>query len=360
MYRCPSCERSYSESAEAPWRCGCGHPLEFADRPLPASDSPPAIDRDAGLWAFEALLAVDRRVTLGEGWTPLVDAPDRAATYKLDWLFPTGSFKDRGAATTISQAVDLGVDRVVEDSSGNAGAAIATYAARAGIDAEIFVPADAKAGKLRAIERTGATVRRIEGDRGDVTDTCIAAVEGEETDAWYASHAWNPAFFEGTATVACEIAAQRGWTAPDAVVTPLGHGTLFLGADRGFARLQTAGWIETVPRLYGVQAAGSGPIATALHGEGTDGENDLADGIQIREPARREGILDAIERTGGDAIAVGADRTERVYDQLHRQGLYTEPTCAVAPAGLDVLRARGEIGPDEDIVVALTGSGLKT
>jgi threonine synthase len=365
MYRCSSCDRSYTESAAAPWRCECGHALDFEDTPAPPA-TPPELDRDAGLWAFEALLAVDRRVTLGEGWTPLVEAPDRDAEYKLDWLFPTGSFKDRGATATISQALALGVDRVVEDSSGNAGAAIATYAARAGIDAEIFVPASAKPGKLRAIERTGATVRRIEGSRQAVTDACIAAVEGAETEAWYASHAWNPAFFEGTATVAFEIAAQRGWTAPDAFVTPLGHGTLFLGAYRGFSRLNEAGWIEEMPRLYGIQAAGSAPIAAARRGsdeaadDAATDDNDLADGIQIQEPARREQILAAIEETGGDAIAVDADRTEQVYDQLHRRGLYTEPTCAVAPAGLDVLRTHGEIDPGEDVVVALTGSGLKT
>jgi len=358
MYHCSSCGCSYAESATAPWRCSCGHALDFAGTPTPPA-TPPELDRDAGLWAFEELLAVDRRVTLGEGWTPLVEAPDREAEYKLDWLFPTGSFKDRGATATISHALELGVSRVVEDSSGNAGAAIATYAARAGIDAEIFVPASAKPGKLRAIERTGATVRKIEGSRQEVTDACIEAVERD--DSWYASHAWNPAFFEGTATMACEIAAQRGWTAPDVLVTPLGHGTLFLGAYRGFSRLKDAGWIETLPRLYGSQAAGSAPIAAARRGsDGTAGDNTLADGIQIREPARREQILAAIEHTGGDAVAVGADRTEQVYDRLHRQGLYTEPTCAVAPAGLDLLRARGEIESGEDVVVALTGSGLKT
>ncbi|MXR50098.1 pyridoxal-phosphate dependent enzyme [Halovenus sp. WSH3] len=358
-YVCPSCGSRFEPAADR-WRCDCGHPLRFADPPAPEADSPPAPDRDRGLWAFEELLAVDRRVTLGEGWTPLVDAPERAVEYKLDWLFPTGSFKDRGAATTISHALELGVDRVVEDSSGNAGAAIATYAARAGIDAEIFVPADAKPGKLRAIERTGATVRRIEGDRAAVTEACIDAVEGGDP-AWYASHAWNPAFFEGTATVAYELAAQRGWTAPDAVVTPLGHGTLFLGAYRGFARLHEAGWIDGLPRLYGVQAAGVAPIVESRHGEAAAaGENSLADGIQITDPVQRSAITEAVDRSGGDVLAVDAETTEAEYDRLHRQGLYTEPTCAVAPAAMDSLRERGAVAPDEDVVVALTGSGLKT
>jgi threonine synthase len=359
MYVCSDCGRTYPERTER-YRCDCGGPFEFADPPRPDGDEPPELDRDRGLWAFDSLLPVERRVTLGEGWTPLVEPADRAATYKLEYLFPTGSFKDRGAATTLSHALELGVDRVVEDSSGNAGAAIATYAARAGLDAEIFVPADAKPGKLRAIERTGATVRKVEGSRADVTAACVDAVEGEDAGGWYASHAWNPAFFEGTATFAYEIAAQRDWTAPDAVVTPLGHGTLFLGAYWGFQRLHAAGWIDSVPRLYGVQAAGVAPIVSARHGEGATERNDLADGIQITDPVRREAILEAIEETNGDALAVDAETTRAEYDRLHRNGFYTEPTCAVAPAALDELRADGRIDADEDVVVALTGSGLKT
>jgi len=330
------------------------------------------------------------RVTLGEGMTPLVDA-DRGresaddgdadadpwnASFKLEYVFPTGSFKDRGATATLTRAHELGVERVVEDSSGNAGAAIATYAARAGIEAEIYVPADAKASKLRAIRRAGAEAVRIEGSRQDVTDACVRAVEGGSdadgggstdadggSDAWYASHAWNPAFFEGTATAAYEIALQRDWNAPDAVVTPLGHGTLFLGVHRGFRRLERAGWIDAVPRLYGAQAAGVAPIVESLHGpEAADPDgavNEAADGIQIAEPVREAEIRAAIDATDGDALAVTEAAATRELDRLHAAGFYTEPTCAVAPAALRTLRERGEIGPDEDIVVPLTGSGLK-
>jgi threonine synthase len=358
MYRCVECGQTYPEEAATPYRCACGGAFQFADPPLPAG--PLEIrrpDRDAGLWAFD-FLPVEKRVTLGEGWTPLVPAPDRAATYKLEWLFPTASFKDRGAAVTLSQAAALGVDRVVEDSSGNAGAAVATYAARAGIDAEIFVPTDAKAGKLTAIERSGAAVRRIEGSREDVTDACIAAVDGDEA-VWYASHAWQPSFLEGTATFAYEVAAQRNWTVPDAVVLPLGHGTLFLGAYLGFERLHEAGWTNGVPRLYGAQAAGIAPLVAERHGErAAAGSNELADGIQIRDPARRTEILQALDTTGGDVVAVDRETTAAEHRRLGRTGFHVEPTCAVAPAALDSLRERGAIGPDEDVVVPLTGSGL--
>jgi threonine synthase len=383
--RCPACGETYRDR----WRCRCGAPLDFADPPAPdgAAPDPESFDARAGLWAFDDLLAVGDdprdRVTLGEGPTPLVDA-DRSrgpagdagseaapwdASFKLEYVFPTGSFKDRGATTTLTRARELGVERVVEDSSGNAGAAVATYAARAGIDAEIYVPADAKESKLTAIRRAGAEPVRIEGSRGDVTDACVAALGdaadggGDGDSAWYASHAWNPAFFEGTATVAYEIAFQRDWDAPDAVVTPLGHGTLFLGAYRGFRRLERAGWIDAVPRLYGAQAAGVAPIVRALHGPAAadpDGAvNEAADGIQIAEPVRDREIREAVDATDGDALAVTEAAASRELDRLHAAGFYTEPTCAVAPAALRTLRDRGEIGPGEDVVVPLTGSGLK-
>ena len=398
VLRCSACGETYRDR----WRCRCGAPLDFAEPPLPdgPAPDPESFDARAGLWAFDDLIAAGAdsrdRVTLGEGLTPLVDA-DRSrgpaddagreaapwdASFKLEYVFPTGSFKDRGATTTLTRARELGVERVVEDSSGNAGAAVATYAARAGIDAEIYVPADAKESKLRAIRRAGAEPVRIEGSRGDVTDACVAALGdandavGDEADdavgddanddgdsAWYASHAWNPAFFEGTATVAYEVAFQRGWDAPDAVVTPLGHGTLFLGAYRGFRRLEQAGWIDETPRLYGAQAAGVAPIVEALHGPEAaapeEAVNEAADGIQIAKPVRERQIRTAIDATGGDALAVSEATATREFDRLHAAGFYTEPTCAVAPAALRTLRQRGEIAPDEDVVVPLTGSGLK-
>lgn len=356
--RCPACSRTYSSGVDEPWRCECGNPLELEAGPLP--DGPPPVfselDTCRGLWAFSEFIPISRRATLGEGFTPLVSAPDWDAEFKLEYVFPTGSFKDRGATTTLSRAVELGVERVVEDSSGNAGAAIATYAARAGITAEIYVPAGVKASKVAAIERAGGEVVQVEGSREAVTEACIEAVERGE--GWYASHAWNPAFFAGTQTVAFEIAAQRDWNPPDAVVLPLGHGTLFLGAYRGFRALENAGWIDSVPRLLGAQAKGYAPIADSLHGE-TEGENDVADGIQIREPVRDEEIHEAISETDGGAIAVSQKDTERELDRLHRAGFYTEPTCAVAPAALREYRDRGVIEGNDDVVVPLTGSGLK-
>ncbi|ERH03890.1 MAG: threonine synthase [Halorubrum sp. J07HR59] len=393
---CSACGSQFSDR----WRCTCGAPLDFAEQRLPASppssvSNPP----NNGLWAFDAFLPVGDdpadRVTLGEGMTPLVDPDpnpdsdldsdpdpdpdtnpgtdanprsrrlDRTdrwhASFKLEYVSPTGSFKDRGATTVLTRARELGVTQLVEDSSGNAGAAVATYAARAGIDARVFVPAAVKAGKLSGIRAAGADPVRVPGDRAAVTQACVDAVR--EGDSWYASHAWNPAFFAGTATFAYEVAFQRGWTAPDAVVLPIGHGTLFLGAFRGFRVLKAAGWIDNVPRLLGAQAAGVAPIVEELHGPQAANParepNETADGIQIADPVRKNQILDAIDETDGDVIAISEADTTRELERLHRAGFYTEPTCAVPPAALRKYYDRGVLDRDADVVVPLTGSGLK-
>jgi threonine synthase len=370
--RCPACGNTYADR----WRCECGHPLDFVARPLPDGSAPAFTDLDTrqGLWAFADFLPVEREVSLGAGWTPIVDSeglrssesrpsagdvPEWNATFKLEYVSPTGSFKDRGAATTIARAIECGADRVIEDSSGNAGTAIATYAARAGLESEIYVPADAKAAKLRAIERTGADVVRVEGTRADVTDAAIEAVENGV--GWYASHAWNPAFFAGTATFALELAAQCDWSVPDAVVCPLGHGTLFLGAYRGFRALRAAGWVEKMPRLLGAQAAGYAPIVDRLNGRtDSDNPNHLADGIQIREPVRIEAICEAIEATDGDAVAIDAETTREEHALLVRAGFDVESTCAVAPAALHEYRERGVVDDTDRVVVPLTGAGSNT
>lgn len=357
MLLCSECGATFSSGIDEPWRCPCGGPLDFEDQPLPRSD-PPAVcslPTEKGMWAFEDLIPVHPHVTLGEGDVPLVQACEWNAMFSLEYVSPSGSFKDRGASALLSYAVSLGVDCVVDDSSGNAGAAIAMYAARAGIDAEIYVPAAVKEGKLRAIQQSGAKTIRVDGSREDVTKACIERVESGDT--WYGSHAWNPAFFAGTMTFAFEVCAKRDWNAPDAVVVPLGHGTLFLGAYRGFISLLEVGWIEQIPELYGVQAAGYAPIADEYHR--SSGVNNLADGIQIMNPARENQIHYAVEASGGDVIAVTEEAVKQELDRLHRAGFYVEPTSAAAPAGLCEYREKGIIGTEETVVVPLTGSGFK-
>lgn len=350
MLRCSECGRLYEDR----WRCECGGPLEFDAQPVP--DGPPPDSVGVSDWheVAERFLPVDTDVTLGEGFTPLVDAPNWGCEFILEYVSPTGSFKDRGAAVTLARADELGVNRVLEDSSGNAGVAIATYAAAAGIDANIFVPKAVADAKLRAISRTGAEVTLVEGSRDTVASACIQAVQAGE--GWYASHAWNPAFLAGTAQFAYEVAARHDWTVPDAVVTPLGHGTLYLGAFRGFQTLVEAGWTDQMPRLLGAQAAGVAPIVEELSGPAAAaGNNDLAKGVQIRSPVRQAQILEAVERTDGDVVAVDRQSTERTLEQLHRRGFAVEATAAIAPAALQVYRDRDILTPNADVVVPLTG-----
>ncbi|MFA9515784.1 pyridoxal-phosphate dependent enzyme [Halopenitus sp. H-Gu1] len=381
---CPDCGATFPDR----WRCPCGSPLNFQTNPIPESASPPdpaTFDVRSGIWSFEEFLPVGDdpadRVSFGAGPTPLVDAdPGRPngidtdvgdgvrddtagpeeepwnCRFKLEYVLPTGSFKDRGATTTLTRARELGIDRLCEDSSGNAGTAIATYAARAGIDAEIYLPASAATATIRAIERVGATPVPVEGNRGAATEACIDAVESGA--GWYASHAWNPAFHAGTATFAHEIALQSDWQVPDAVVIPVGHGTLFLGAYLGFERLEEAGWIDRVPRLLAAQAAGNAPVVRELHGEDAasrGGDNDVAKGIRIADPPRIDGILDAIRETGGDAIAVTESATRTALERLGRHGFDVEATSAIAPAALREYRKRGILDTDDDVVVPLTG-----
>lgn len=359
--RCQACDRTYPDGPNTPWRCECGHALDFARSPDPdgSPPGPDAVDTRQGMWTFADLLPVPKRVSLGAGMTPLLDVEPWNVEFKLEYIAPTGSFKDRGAATTISRAVAHGIERVFEDSSGNAGQAIATYAARAGIAAEIYVPADASSKKREAIERTGATIHTVEGSRSAATEACQDAVE--EEGGWYASHAWDPAFYAGTSTTAFEIALQRDWSAPDSVVVPTGHGTLALGLYRGFRTLSKAGWIDSVPRLLLGQAAGHAPVVAAWDGaRAATGSNTLASGIQIDRPARLDQLLDALEATNGAAVAIDEHSVKETLDTLHTHGFYTEPTCAVAPAAVEAFRSRGTLEPDADVVVPLTGHGFNT
>src|SRR5262249_40218668 len=160
-----------------------------------------------------------------EGWTPLLEAPERELLLKLDFLFPTGSFKDRGSTILMNRLAQLGVREALEDSSGNAGASIAAYGAAAGIDCEVYVPARASGAKLAQIAAYGAKVVAVPGSRQEVTETALRRSEA----LFYASHNWHPLFLEGTRTLGFEIWEQLAFQAPAAVVTPVGAGSTLLG-----------------------------------------------------------------------------------------------------------------------------------
>lgn len=349
------------------WRGSGGAPLLLTEQ---AGLTPDDIDTSArGLWRYRAAFAlpVDDPITLGEGRTPLIrrgwgatpSAPGRhEALFKLEWLSPTGSFKDRGAAVMLSMLRAQGVKRVLEDSSGNGGAAIAAYGAAGGIDVDVFAPSSTSPAKLVQARAYGAAIHLIDGPREASQEAAIAA--SETSAGLYASHAWQPFFLEGTKTLAYEIWEDLGFTAPDAVIVPVGAGTSLLGLSIGFAELKRAGSIENLPRLYAAQPLHCSPIDAALRGDtAREVLPTIAEGTAIRTPMRLTQILDALAASGGDSIAVSEHEIEWALRELAAGGLFVEPTSAVAAAALTKLRASGAIHPDECTVVLLTGSGLK-
>ncbi|MCY4024157.1 MAG: pyridoxal-phosphate dependent enzyme [Anaerolineaceae bacterium] len=335
------------------WHCE-GARLRIAN--LPRYDHNARDCQSRGLWRYAAMLPANRRVSLGAGDTPLVPVQLDAQAFhaKLEYCNPTGSFKDRGTELMVNHFLANGVDAVVEDSSGNAGASLAAYAAAAGIRARIFAPADAPAAKLAHIRAYGADLVTVPGPRQAAADACLAAAE----TAVYASHAWSPFFVAGQMTCAWEIFEQGG--APDVLLCCAGHGGLFTGLARGFAALKDAGLIERLPRMVVAQAAACDPLVRAWE-SGLDETPALsptasvADGISVALPVHGTEILRALRDTDGAALRVSDVEILAAQRRLWRQGLLAEPTSAVPVAAL----LSGQLPLEGRIVIPLTGSGLK-
>lgn len=358
---CPACHAAYSLD-DPRWKCNCGSVLDIEI--TPRLDLKKIANRRPTLWRYREALPVENDahiVSFDEGLTPLVpfDINGARVWVKQDHLFPTGSYKDRGASVLISKVKALGIREVVEDSSGNAGCAIAAYCARAGIACQIYVPASTSPAKLAQIQMYGASLELVPGSREDTAAAVLAAAETR----YYASHSWNPFFFQGTKTFAYEVFEQLGWRAPDTLILPAGNGTLLLGASIGFKELLAAGLIETLPRLVAIQARNCAPLAKAF-AENSDSvptiekTDTLAEGIAIAEPIRGPQMLAAVRETGGLFLTVSETAIEDALVRISRQGAYIEPTSAAVIAGVEQYLAQLE--RDEMIVSVFTGHGLKS
>jgi threonine synthase len=273
---------------------------------------------------------------------------------------PTGSFKDRGSAVLVSAALEQGVREFVEDSSGNAGASLAAYASAASIRAHIFAPAGASPGKLQQIGVFGAELHAVEGPRQAATDAAWVFVR--ERRLVYLSHSYSPFFSEGMKAFAYEVnlSPARG---VHHVVLPVGNGSLLIGGKRGFDELLEAGAVERSPKFHCVQAEAVRPIVAVLNGEHWQfdrAERTVASGIAVSKPPRIEQAFDAVKGSGGSGVAV-ADATILAWQRklAKTEGIYCEPTSAAAFAGLDRLMATGVIKQGEDVLVPVTGTGLK-
>ena len=344
------------------WRGDDGTPLRVSDLP---GLTPECIDRgERSLWRYRAALPVDfdTRVSLGEGCTPLVAMEWKGVTvrFKLELFNPTSSFKDRGASVMLSHLRSLGATRVLEDSSGNGGAAVAAYAAAAGIGARIIVPASTSAAKVLQMRAFGAEIERVGGTRDEVAEEAIR----QSAFIPYASHNWQPMFLQGIKTIAYELWEALEFRAPDNVVLVAGAGSLILGCDLAFRELMEAGQISRLPRLLVGQPEQWATIADTVNGIDIDPERQraptLAEGASIARPVRLPEAVAAIQRSGGAAIGVSDDEIRAATRALARRGLYAEPTSAVAVAALDRFVAAGSIRSEETTVVVLTGSGLKS
>ncbi len=344
------------------WRGDDGGPLALST--LPGLTPEQIVQSERSLWRYQAALPVDpaHRVSLGEGLTPMIPLAwgEHRVHVKLEWFNPTSSFKDRGVSVMVSHLRAQGADRVLEDSSGNGGAAVAAYAAAAGIRAKIIVPAGTSAPKILQARAFRAEIELVVGTRDEVG---AEAVRQSEHIA-YASHNWHPMFIQGTKTIGYEIWEGLGFRAPDNVVLVAGAGSQILGCDIAFRELLAAGQIDRLPRLLVGQPEHWATIADALNGADPTSRGarvpTIAEGASIATPVRLPETVEALRRCGGAAVAVTEPQIHDSVRALAARGLYAEPTSAVAVAALDHFIADGGITPDQTTVVVLTGSGLKS
>lgn len=358
---CLGCRRPYP-SEGLPYRCpSCGGLFDYTNS---WTFEPTAVDpARPGIFRYQRVLGLPPEagpVSLGEGDTPLVWARafGREVAFKCEFLNPTGSFKDRGSAVIAAWLKARRVEEAVEDSSGNAGASFAAYAARAGLRARIFIPASASGPKRAHIAACGADLVPVPGSRADVSEAVRRVADGGIV---YASHAALPFNLPGYATAAYEIFAQLGGRMPGAVIVPVGQGGLLVGLWRGFEALRVAN-VERIelPKMVGVQARACAPLWVRFrYGEEAlvqAAENlTLAEGVRVSRPLRGEAVLAAVTDSGGSLFAVDEADILPGRDALARLGFYVEPTSALVWSALKQAMA----SLPDPIVVILTGSGYK-
>ncbi len=342
------------------WRSSAGETLECTSLPF----DPDSIESsERSIWRYRAMLPVPDNVapvTLGEGWTPLVEAslvgiPIKA---KLEFVQPTASYKDRGSALLAAMLQHSGVKNAVEDSSGNAAASLAAYASRINMPIKLFVPGETAGGvRVRQAIAYGAEVDAAATTRSEAAARAQAAISGSTA---YASHVYSPYFLAGQMTLAWEIWEDCG--VPNSIIVPVGHGILLLGLHRGFKALLAAGLIDTMPRLFGVQSRDCGPIYHAyMRGAKKTfpsvSGNSIATSISVDDPPRGRDVLAAVRETGGTMISVNDSEIRRGMSLVANLGWYVEPASAAAVAG--VVKLDKLLPVDGTVVVPLTGSGLK-
>jgi threonine synthase len=373
---CTRCDKKYPPGVRRNV-CDCGGPL-FAryDLERAAKNMRPGhlALRENSLWRYDDVLPVedpDLRLTLGEGFTPLLTVRRLGMAVGLPRLFvkdesgnPTGSFKARGLCVAVSMAKALGVTDVCLPSAGNAGSALAAYAARGGLKAHVFLPADIPRVFVMEAEAMGAEVRTVEGT---IADAGRLATEEVERNGWYdCATLKEPYRVEGKKTMGYELAEQMGWKLPDAILYPTGGGTGLIGMWKAFAEMEKMGFVGPArPRMYAVQPEGCAPIVKAF----MEGRNDAefwpdatthALGLRVPKPFADFLILDALRQSHGAAVAVSEQEiVAGVREGSALEGMFMAPEGGACVAALRKLRGSGHLSPDDTVVVFNTGTGLK-
>ncbi len=360
---CLNCGRPYPITG-VHYQCPhCGGLFDYVEFPELGEVDP----LKPGIWRYANSFGDQTPpISLGEGNTPLISgrAFGREVYFKCEYANPSGSFKDRGSATLVSFLCARGVTGAMEDSSGNAGASFAAYAARAGIKARVYVPEAASGPKRKQIEFYGAEMVTVPGPRSNAAEAARRAAEGGSV---YASHAHLPYNLPGYATCAYEIVEQLG-QAPGSVLIPAGQGGLLLGIGRGFRAMLRAAKIQKMPALVGVQASLCAPLA-ALFSMGITGLNfvteppvlvgggsdTLAEGVRVRTPLRAEAVVRITGESAGRFVTVDEVHILSGRDALARLGFYVEPTSALIWRALE--QTLSELS--DPVVAILTGSGYK-
>lgn len=330
--------------------------------------------RVKSLWRYREVLPVldeANIVTLGEGWTPLLPAPRLGAKHGMKHLYikdeaqnPTASFKARGMTAAVTMAKQLGAKKVAAPSAGNAAGALAAYAARAGLEAHLFMPLDTPKACVIECYELGAHVTLM---KGLITDCGAEVARRKEAEGWFdVSTLKEPYRVEGKKTLGYELAEQLNWTLPDAILYPTGGGTGLVGMWKAFDEMEKMGWIGSKrPRMYSVQADGCQPIVRAFNaGEKFAAEHlgaaTRASGLRVPKAVGDFIMLDLLRKSGGGAIAISdAEMIACTREVGSAEGVFTAPEGGACYAALKHLLAAKTITPDETVVVFNTGSGLK-
>ncbi|MDT5059961.1 MAG: threonine synthase [Acidobacteriota bacterium] len=356
---------------------GCGKPLLVRydlERAAQSLTKESLTGRRSDLWRYREVLPVERDeniVSLGEGWTPLLAAPKLAQRVGLRKLLikdesqnPTQSFKARGMAAAVSMALELGARKLAVPSAGNAAGALAAYAARAGLEAHIFMPQDTPRANIIECEQTGAHVVLMDGL---ITDCGAEVARRKDLEGWFdVSTLKEPYRIEGKKTLGYELAEQLDWELPDVIIYPTGGGTGLIGMWKAFDEMETMGWIgRKRPRMVTVQAAGCAPIVRAFE-EGKRFADEFpnaattASGLRVPRAIGDFLILDALRESGGTAVSVTDEELIAATREIGAsEGLFCAPEGAACLPALRKLMAAGEIKETERVVLFNTGAGVK-